>query len=752
MKPGLWLGTAWLLTTACESWGQADSARDSDYPKVLEEVIVTAQKIGEQNLLDVPLSVTAIGEDELAKRSIKGMDDYLRYLPGTNFIDRGTGRNSVIIRGITSDPGRGGVITGVYIDEIPIQGLGLFETGSPDLGLVDVERVEVLRGPQGTLYGAGSMSGTVRTLTRPPELNAFGGYVKFGGGVTSGYGDFNNDAQAVVNIPLAEGRFALRAVAYRFDDSGYVRNVAYRDPAKLAGAEFFHARFSAKVDDRGARVIEGYRLGALWRVTDRLDIRFTAIGQQTDQDGIPTIDVRQGPYEQSRFARLDGSDENLSDDLELYGLTIRYSADDWSLISASAWTRYKAEINYDVGVFFLNDLEYLQSVYGFPTEPPDWIYQSDDNDVFTQEVRWSWNAAGRWRGLVGAFYEERDYASVDSNHFEGFPDPYGGFFEFPTTPYLSHSRQTSLFADLTVGLVKQLEATAGLRRYDIRGGGFYSTPDNHQSGNTLKAGLNWRPGTAAVGEDGLIYALWAEGFRPGFEIGAPAPRCDPNGDGIIDEVGLPWENVKFDDVSSIEVGYKGYFAERRVAVEAAAFKIDWSGIRVDVVVPAPCASTLPFNAGDAESKGFEFTLSAVLTDRLQLNASASWMRAELSKDGLLGPAGSRLPGSPDFNASLGLEYSFAVGGHDAWARGDAAWVGDYYNTLQETPPRLGDYSTISLSGGVGLGDWSLEIYVNNLTDSDALTWANPIWAPYDRESRLRPRTIGVRLGYRFGVD
>ena len=720
---------------------QDREAGDAFSDFVLEEVIVTAQKIGQQRTLDVPISITVLSSDVINKRHLENMNDYLRYLPGTNYIDRGTGRNSVIIRGITSDPGRGGVITGVYIDEIPVQGLGLFETGSPDLGLVDVERVEVLRGPQGTLYGAGSMSGTVRTLTRAPELDAFGGYVRLGGSVTAGYGGTNNEIQAVVNIPLAKDQFAIRAVAYRFDNSGYIRNVAADDPAKLAGVELFNARLSDSVGDRGASVIEGFRLGALWQLNDRLDIRFTAMGQQTDQDGVPTIDVLQGKYEQSRYARLDGSDEAMSDDLDLYSIVINYSEENWALVSASSWIDYEATIDWDVGLFFLDALEGV--------EPPMWIFQSNQNEVFTQELRWSWDAGGRWRALIGAFYENRDYASVDSNHMEGYPDPFEGFFEFYDL-FESESTRKSIFTDITYSFTQQFEATVGFRSYDIEGGGFDSSPEDSQSGETWKAGLNWKPEKPFLGENPLFYALWAEGFRPGFELHDPPDRCDLDGDGIIDEVGLPWENIDFDDVTSMEVGYKANFAQRRVSVEAAFFKIDWSGMRVDVVVPAPCASTLPFNAGTAESKGFEFAMSALLSSHLQLDVSASWLSAELSKDGLLGPAGSRLPGSPRFNASLGLEYDFELRGNRAFVRGDAAYVGDYYNTLEETSPRLGDYFSFNLSGGVVFERWSLDLYVTNLTDSEALTWANPIWAPYDRESRLRPRTIGARLGYRFG--
>ena len=722
-----------LLYVCCPVLGKADEPVDSEQPPILEEVIVTAQKIGQQNLLDVPVSISALSSDVIEKRNLEGMNDYLRTLPGTNYIDRGTGRNSVIIRGITSDPGRGGAITGVYIDEIPVQGLDLYDTGSPDLGMVDIERVEVLRGPQGTLYGAGSMSGTVRTLTRSPELTEFRGLAKLGGSMTSGYGGGNSDIEAMVNIPVVEDRLAMRAVTYRFDNSGYIHNVGYKDPAKLAAVELFNARVSDKIDDRGNLETKGYRFSVLWRATDRLDVRFMVLGQQKDQDGIPTIDRLQGKYEQSRFSRLDGSDESMSDDLKIYSLTLNYVAERWSLLSASAWTDYRADIDWDVGIFFLDFLDGI--------EVPMWIHQATDNELFTEEVRWSWDAGGRWRMLVGAFYEKRDGFWIDSNHMEGYPDPFEGFFELPEEPNYFDEKRTSLFADATVGITEQLEITAGLRKYDMKDG---------DSGNTMKAGLNWRPKTTFLGKDALVYALLGEGFRPGFKVGDPPERCDLDNDGIIDVNGLAWNNVISDDLSSLEFGYKAVFAQQRVSVEAAVFKIDWTGLRVDVVLGPPCGYTLPFNAGAAESKGFEFATSALLTDKLKLDLSASWLSAELTSDNELGASGSRLPGSPKFNTSIALEYDFEIGGNSAWVRGDAAYVSDYYNTLAETPPRLGDYVTLDVGAGIDFAHWTLEFYIKNLTDSDALTWANPIFAPYDRESRLRPRTIGARLGYVFG--
>jgi len=737
-----------VMSCATSAVPAQSTESEEDSSRILEEVIVTAQKMGEQNLLDVPMSVTAIDGDELVKRNIKGMNDYLRFEPGTNFVDRGVSRNSVVIRGITADPGRGGAIAGIYIDETPVQGLG-FAGGSPDLKLVDVERVEVLRGPQGTLYGGGSMSGTVRTLTRAPDTSAFEGRVRLGGSETAGYGGFNSEAEAMINIPLADGRFALRGVVYRFKNSGYIRNVGNTDPIKLNSAEVFETRLSDHVNDRGNDTYEGYRIGALWHASDRLDIRLTAMRQKIDQDGFPTTDWRQPPFEQSRYARLDGSDENLSDDFKLYSLLIEYGADNWSLLSSSSWTDYQYGFNWDVGLFFLDALEGL--------EPPYWLYQGGPANVFTQELRWTWDAGERWRILVGAFYQDQELGFDQNLNWEGNPDldPFGGFFVHVDRAD-DDTDQSSIFTDFTYRLSDQWELTAGARRYKFdqsnrwRADGNDDTITSSESGNNWKFGINWRPNTQTLGEEPLIYTTWSQGFRPGRPVGPAPSNCDLDGDGIIDEIGLPWKDIESDQLESLELGYKTEFAQRRISLQTAVFDIDWDGIPIDIAVAGSCASTLPFNAGSAKSRGLEFALNALLTDRLQMDLTASWVNAKLTEDAPgVGMDGDRLPGSPKYNAAMGLEYDFQWDGFPGWARGDLSWVGDYYSTLQEDPPKLGDYLSVDLSTGMVFDRWSLELYVHNLTDEDALTWANPIWAPYPRGSLLRPRTIGVRFGYRL---
>jgi iron complex outermembrane receptor protein len=733
--------------TAINVLAQQDSLEEAP-AGVLEEVIVTARKMGEERVLDISMSTSVISSDLIETRNLVGMDDYLRYQPGTNFVDRGVSRNSVIIRGITADPGRGGAIAGIYVDETPVQGLG-FSGGSPDLKLVDIERVEVLRGPQGTLYGGGSMSGTVRTLTRAPDPSAFDAQVALAASQTSGNGDFNSEAEAMINLPLFDQRFALRGVVYRFDGSGYIRNTGSSDPVKVSSADAFEARLSERVSDRGNDTYEGYRLGALWQATDRLDVRLTAMRQEIEQDGFPTTDWRQQPFEQSRYARADGSDENLFDTFRLYNLLIDYGADNWTLLSSTSWTEYEYGFDWDVGLFFLDALEGL--------EPPYWLYQGGQADVFTQELRWTWDSGERWRVLAGFFYEDQELGFDQVLNWEGGDglDPFGGFFDTNDRED-SDLEQVSVFADLVLSLSEQWEATLGGRHYDFDGvvqGDFTGVTSENtysESGETWKAGLNWRPDTPSLGEKPLIYFLWSEGFRPGGAVGDPPPRCDQDGDGIVDAIGLP-VGRNSDDLESLEFGYKTSLGENRVNLQTALFDINWEGIPIEIPVPSPCAFTLPFNAGSAKSTGLEFSLDFLVTDRLEMSFSASWVEAELTEDAPgLGLDGDRLPGSPEYNAAVGVEYGFDLGDTPGWARADLSWVGDYYSTLQEDPPELGDYFMVDLAAGMDFGRWSLSIFAHNLTDEEALTWANPIWAPYPRGSVLRPRTLGAQLRYRFG--
>jgi len=251
---------------------------------VLEKVVVSAQKRGDENLEGLAMSATVITDEKIERRQLVGMEDYLRNVPGVTYQEYGAGRSTIVIRGISADPQENFQTTGTYINETPVTNLGDFGASSPELKLIDVERVEILRGPQGTLYGASSVGGTVRIMTRQPQLDEFSGNVAATLSSTSNLGGTNYHGEGIINVPVVEDKFAIRAVGYSHEDSGYYRNIAASDPVKSASA----ARTGALVldrDDVGNSSLRGGRISARWEPTRRLGVDLMVLGQTLEQDG-----------------------------------------------------------------------------------------------------------------------------------------------------------------------------------------------------------------------------------------------------------------------------------------------------------------------------------------------------------------------------------------------------------------------------------------------------------------------------------
>ena len=229
-----------LLGGLCASLvTQTVSAQSDEGPATaLEEIVVTATKRGDTSVLDIPASISVASEDQISKRGMVGMDDYLRSLPSANFLDRGAGRNGIIIRGVTASP-QDDIAVGVYIDETPVTGMGSLGSGNPDLKYVDMQRIEVLRGPQGTLYGDGSIAGTVRVIPNAPDLTDFSAEIGGSTSSTADLGGRNTMARAVLNLPVVEDKFAIRVVGYDYDNSGYYENIAGDSADKAVWADAF---------------------------------------------------------------------------------------------------------------------------------------------------------------------------------------------------------------------------------------------------------------------------------------------------------------------------------------------------------------------------------------------------------------------------------------------------------------------------------------------------------------------------------
>jgi iron complex outermembrane receptor protein len=321
--------------------------RAADTGTHVEEIIVTATKRPE-SVLEVPMSIAVIGNQDIERRGLVGMEDYLRSIPGVNQIDQGTRDNAIIIRGIATSPSSENFFSGAtvasYFDETPITAAGGMGAAGIDVRPVDIERIEVLRGPQGTAFGSSSLGGTLRIIPAKPRLDAFGLRLAASYSDTSGTGSENSMIQGVLNAPVVENRLALRAVGYRYEESGFYRNIAGVDAATIARADTFGIGNAVRgfvQDDVGRAVSTGGRLSALWKPTEQLDLSLNYLTQTIEQEGSPV--ARVGAYEQIGIpvapqGRLRGGEGDASDtQIDLVNAVLHYGLGWATLTSSASW-------------------------------------------------------------------------------------------------------------------------------------------------------------------------------------------------------------------------------------------------------------------------------------------------------------------------------------------------------------------------------------------------------------------------------
>ncbi len=734
----------------------------------LGEIIVTATKRKEQRLQDVPMSIAVIGNEDIERRGLIGMEDYLRSIPGVNQIERGFD-NAIIIRGINTSPQSenigAGTTVATYFDETPITGAAGLGGGGIDVRPVDLERIEVLRGPQGTAYGSASLGGTTRLISAKPKLDGFGGKLVTSYSDTTGHGSDNSMMQGVLNIPLVTGKLALRAVGYRYDDSGYYRNVAGLDPATLAFAGQYgltdfvrdHVR-----GDAGRMRSTGGRLAALWQATDNLSLSATYLSQGIEQDGRPEAGVAKFEHARTPLALSvrvrDQAGEVQDSNLDLLSLVANYDLGWGTLTSSASWV--------DGNAVWTSGGVSTFTFFG----PFSGIVDSDFQS-FTTETRVASQLSGRIQFLGGVFYENVDNGYASLSVWPGSP----ATNPVRTDPMadVTNSRQLhqyAAFGEVSYQLADSLTATVGGRyfKYDrdergLQEGGLVGVPlgsgvpthlESDEDGSTFKANLSYKP------TDGtLLYASWAQGFRLGRPQ-VPVLRggvCDTNNDGLIDSTNSSVDStalIDSDSLDSYEIGGKFVLFDRRMVVDAAAYHINWDDVPVRTIVAgSSCAYTA--NVGAATSDGLEIQASLLVGRGVRLDFGTGYTKVELSEDapGLPGSpkSGARLPGSPRWNANLAAQYDFQIAGRDAFVRADSFYTGALYGDfLQTLGVKAGDYIKVDARAGLMIRNLSLEFFVRNITNEDAYTWRGLAvnGAPFFG-NRLRPRTVGVQVGYSF---
>jgi iron complex outermembrane recepter protein len=748
-----------------ESTSQGGSIENNSELKrmMLEEVVVTAQK-RQERALDIPVSISVITNQDIERRGLSGMEDYLRSTPGVNQIDNGAQSNAIVIRGITTSPQfenfSSGTTVATYFDETPITAAGGLGAGGIDVRPVDIERIEVLRGPQGTTYGSASLGGAVRVIPVKPELDAIGAKFTASYSNTDQAGSDNSTIQGVLNLPLVQSKFGLRAVGYRYDDSGFYENGVGSDPAALTVAdryEFGDDVLGFSQDDVGRMLSTGGRLSALWQATDQLDVSLNFLTQDIEQDGAPV--ATSGTYVQSRWpvfepARIRSEEPGETADtrIDLMNAVVNYDLS-WATLTATV-------SNVDSGSGYVTAV--------VPTQPLSGTIESDFESV-TAETRLISHLGGPLQFIAGLFYEDIDESYEQVSRWMGstatipytpVTDPIG------ITEQTRQIEQRAFFGEVSYALTPKLTATVGGRFFEYErdetqlaeggirriplGTGLRTVGHNEESDDSLKANLSFKPT-----KESLIYASWAEGFRLGRpSAGLPQGACDLNGDGVIDGSNVTIESTRTIDsdfLESYEVGSKVTLFDRRMSLDASAYHIKWDGLPTRTIVPA-CGFAYTANVGEATSDGVELQARISVVDGLTVDVGGSYNEAELSKaaPALNAPKGAPLPGSPKMSANLAAQYDFQAAGYDAFVRADSLYVGEFYGDLPESPGTLsGDYIKVDARAGISIRNFSVELFVKNLTNEDAYTWRGLTAGTAFFGYRLRPRTTGIQLGYSF---
>ncbi len=743
----------------------------------LEEIIVTATKRAE-SVQSIAVSVSALSEEELENRGASEFFDFALSIPNLSFgaaTDGVLSSRSISLRGIS-----GVNTTGVYIDDTPIS-----ETIDPRI--LALERIEVLRGPTGTLYGARSLGGTIRYITRKPDFSGFDGQVRASLSGTDESGGTNYGASASFNIPLGDRAGVLLSLLS--DDRAGVFDRAVGPIADHLGqpATLASPASASVTEDVDSQSVRAYRASFLFQPTQSLTIEPRVTHQTTNLDGFPLADVRPDNFAQNRdFNTPEGGE----DEWTLFSLNVNYDSPAGSFVSAtSVFNRDTFE--FEESGSFINFLQALPAAAGgfglrdargdqfTPLSSP--IYQTLNFETTVQEFRFSSDLSGGVNYVAGLFYQQvRDDEDFRPRNFApglaaefgaiGAPWPFGDLVFTSERP--SETEELGAFGELDYAVNDRFAATLGLRWYQTE----YDF-SNRQAGLAVQLPLaddapisSVPAATGSQKEDGVIfkasmdyqarenlflYGKVAQGFRIGGANG-PVPNslgCPANL-ASLNLGSLNTATYDSDELISYEIGVKSGFSDR-LRINAAAFLIDFDNIQQ--AVQLGCGFQFRANFGAARSSGFEFELNARPNDSLSLGLSYGRTNADFTESvgSAINQQGDPLQFVPDVTASFNLEYTAAgfLPKADLYLRFDYSHVGESLSQVNSQRRVREAYEQASLRAELRTGDWAVGLFADNLTNDianladnrslAAETPGRPRWVV------SRPRTIGLSFSYDF---
>jgi iron complex outermembrane receptor protein len=728
-----------LLSLAATTQAAAQTAAID----AIEEIVVTAQR-REERLQEVPAAISALSGESLSRQHLLGNADLARQVPSLSFTVQGPGESTLAIRGLGTAYGLAPAVS-YYINETPLDIRTDGVAGVPDVDFFDVERVEVLRGPQGTLYGSSSMGGALRILTAQPDPSGFAARGEAGVSTMEDGGD-GYSGKGAVNVPLGDNA-AVRIVAAYEHLGGYVDRAT---PGDYADPDPDLTIADREVND--ADLTSGRILG-LWRIGDKVSIK-----PSVTYSKIETGSTSEYFDNLPEFTKAATYESPLDSEFVTGNLLVEADLGFASLLSSSSVLTRDVENRDDYSLLLVNFAPFFELPQ---VDYPTLHRLSSENDGLIQEFRLTSPADQRFRWVAGLYFSRFEQNSTELIDSETFADAIGqtDSTSIYTFDQQVVDRQAAVFADLTFEALPNLELTVGARYYELRSNlenvqtGILAAPnqpriDAKSTGTSPRAVVSYRPT-----DDVTVYATAGRGYRPGGpNVGLP--------DGIGCELTGAYQPLyEPDTVWNYELGAKTEFLDRRLSVNVAAYRIDWEDVQQAVVDPS-CGYIIVANVGEARSEGFEAEIVMRPIDSLLLTAGGSYTDAKFTA---IDPAyqsasesspGDPLPDVPRRKFSAGAEYSLDFGAdRTGFLRADWSYLSEIPTgfTSQDERP---SYDTLGASIGLRTDRYEISLYGRNLTDENGiLDIRTGAVSSYEDIFKTRistpPRTIGLNLRLNF---
>ncbi len=689
----------------------ADPAKERGNP--IEEVIVTAQK-REERAFDVPMSIVALQGAQLEARGIDNLTDIATSVPGVATASLGgASASQPNIRGVGNEWGASSLV-GIYLDESSVTGSNANQI---DLRTHDLERVEVLRGPQGTLYGESSMGGTLRFITKEPELNSFGvkGEASFS---RVERGSWGQALKGVLNIPVVEEKLGVRLAAAYEDVGGWIDQPAV----------------SRKDINDGELV--NVRMKALWKPTDAFTVRATALIHRNDAGATDAGETQRGVYQQALGRLTTPSGEQ---DYDLYSMTLDYDFGPVSLVSNTSYLDF---------VLREREFGYFLPLLGpLETTPPFELIRGNADlggaeyltKTLTHETRLASATGGDLEWTAGVFYRDRQ-DDTGIHYLFGLP-PDIPAEPLPFSPTRAQSKSYSIFGQVDYQLTQRLKLGAGVSYFED------DREETDRLANTSISGrfdsVNPRFVASYALSDSLrVYGSAAKGFRSGgFNAGGLAGGVPP---------------YQPDSIWSYELGTKASLLEGRMSIEAALFFSEYTDVQVlSAQLLNDTITQFTTNSGDAEIKGIDWNIQYRSTRGQSVGVSGDFVNAEMVKVNALAASqdvGDSLDYVPDYHVNLwaAQEFNWFAGDHPGYVRVEYNRQGEMSyrnNTLGSWYHFKSDViGLLNASVGWRSDRWYVDLFVRNGLNEHG--WINANWGQ-GHSPRARPRTFGISFGHDF---